>query len=170
MVPAYVQRIISWQNPTTGLQMQSFLGVCNYYRSFIPKFSEITACLNKLRNESLFQLTDIDMEAINQLKKAFTVAPLRAYPDYYSLEPFILTLDFSRLALAGVLTQKQGGQERFIGAFSKTCDAAESNYAAHKGEAAAVIYSLRKFEHILRAKRFMIRTDSRALTFLDSMR
>ena len=150
--------------------MQLFLGVCNYYRSFISKFSKITACLNKLRNEPSFQLTDTEVDAINQLKRAFTVAPLCAYPDFYSSEPFVLTVDFSRLALAGVLTQKQGGQERFIGAFSKTCDAAESNYAAHKGEAAAVIYSLQKFEHVLRAKRFVIRTDSRALTFLDSIR
>ena len=71
--------------------------------------------------------------------------------------------------MAGILTQKQGGLERFIGAISKTCDTAESNYAAHKGEASAIIYLLRKFEHILRAKKFLIKTDSRALTFLDSM-
>ena len=56
-----------------------------------------------------------------------------------------------------------------MGTFSKTCDTAESNYVAHKGEAAAIIYSLRKFEHILRAKKFLIKTDSRALTFMDSM-
>ena len=65
----------------------------------LSKFSVITACLNKLRNESSFQLMDIEMNTINQLKKAFTVARLRTYPDYYSPEPFILTVDFSRLVL-----------------------------------------------------------------------
>ena len=170
MVPEYVERITAWPLPTTGTMMQSFLGVCNYYRSFIPKFSEITACLNKLRNEPNFELSEAELDAIHRLKTAFTTAPLRAYPDYYSAEPFVLNVDYSKIAMAGILTQKQGGLERFIGAFSKTCDTAESNYAAHKGEAAAIIYSLRKFEHILRAKKFLIKTDSRALTFMDSMR
>ena len=81
-----------------------------------------------------------------------------------------MNVDYSKLAMAVILTQKQGGLERFIGAFSKTCNTARSNYAAHKGEAAAIIYSLRKFEQILRAKKFLIKTDSRALTFMDSMR
>ena len=107
-------------------------GMANYYRSFIPEFSGITACPNKLRNEPKFELTETELEAINKLKHAFTVAPLRAYPDYYSPEPFILSVDYSKLALAGILTQVQGGIERFIGAFSKACDSAEKNYAAHK--------------------------------------
>ena len=34
----------------------------------------------------------------------------------------------------------------------------------------AVILGLRKFEHILRAKHFLIRTDSSAITFLTSMK
>lgn len=170
MVPDYVRRITEWPVPTTGTELQSFLGVANYYRSFIPEFSGITACLNKLRNVPKFELTETEMEAMNKLKHAFTVAPLRAYPDYYSPEPFILSVDYSKLALAGILTQVQGGVERFIGAFSKACDSAEKNYAAHKGEAAAIIYSLRKFEHILRAKKFIIRTDSQALTFMNSLK
>ena len=170
MIPEYVQRVVEWPAPTTNTELQSFLGFANYYRSFIPEFSNITACLNKLRNVPKFELGNAELNAIQSLKLAFTKAPIRAYPDYYSNEPFILSVDYSKTALAGVLTQVQGGAERFIGAFSKACDAAEQNYAAHKGEAASIVYSLRKFEHLLRAKKFVIRTDSQALTFLNNLR
>ena len=72
--------------------------------------------------------------------------------------------------MGGVLSQVQGGSERFIGCFSKSCDAAQSNYPSFQGVLLAVILGLRKFEHILRAKRFLIRTDSSAITFLTSMK
>ena len=42
----------------------------------------------------------------------------------------------------------------------------ERNYASMKGELCAVIYGLRKFEHILRFKQFKIRTNNSALTYL----
>ena len=45
----------------------------------------------------------------------------------------------------------------------------KANYPSFKGELLAVILGLRKFEHILSAKRFLIRTDSSAITFLTSM-
>ena len=74
MVLEYVQRIVLWPTTTTGKMLQSFLGVCNYYCSFIPKFSKITACLNKVQNDQSYELSEIELDAINQLKKAFTAA------------------------------------------------------------------------------------------------
>ena len=170
MIPDYVQKILDWPLPVSGKEMQSFLGFTNYYRMFIPKYSDLTCCLNKYRNLPIFELGETEETAISLLKKAFTAAPVRAYPDYYSEEPFILSIDYSKCALAGVLSQVQNGAERFIGAFSKTCNKAESNYSAHKGEACSLIYSLRKFEHLLRAKKFVIRTDSNNLLYMDTMK
>ena len=170
MIPTYVDRILDWPEPTSGKEIQSFLGFCNYYRGFIPKFSEITSCLNRLRSSSVIILSAEEREAVIKLKTAFVSAPIRAYPDWNSEEPFILSTDYSSIAMAGVLTQFQDGQERFIGAFSKTCNPAESNYSAHKGEACALIYSLRKFEPLFRAKKFVIRTDSHSLTFMQNMK
>ena len=69
----------------------------------------------------------------------------------------MLDTDFSAIAVGGVLSQVQGESERFIGCFSKSCDSAQSNYPSFMGELLAVILRLRKFEHILRAKCFLIR-------------
>ena len=66
--------------------------------------------------------------------------------------------------------QKQGGQEIFLGCTAKKCNPAESNYASHKGEMAAVILGLKKFEHLPRAKPFIIRLDSHCVQFLQGIK
>ena len=68
------------------------------------------------------------------------------------------------------MSQVQGGSEHFIGCFSKSCDAAQSNNPSFEGELLAVILGFCKFEHILHMKRYLIRTDSSAITFLTSIK
>ena len=64
----------------------------------------------------------------------------------------------------------QAGKERFLGAGARKCNKAEQNYPSHKGELAAAVMGMRKFEHILRYKPFILRTDSRCMQFLDSLK
>ena len=170
MVPDYISKIQLWPIPKTGKELISFLGFTSYYRAFIPKYAEVVAPLNKYRNEKSLDLNPDEISRINQLKGLFLTKPIRAYPDYKSTEPFILDTDFSGVAAGGVLSQVQGGNERFIGCFSKSLDTAQRQYPAHKGELLAVILGLRKFEHILRARKFLIRTDSSAITFLKGLK
>ena len=170
MVEEYVDKIKAWPIPKTGKELISFLGFTSYYRAFIPQYAEVVAPLNKYRNEKSLELNPDEIKRIDKLKELFLVKPVRAYPDYNSPEPFILDTDFSGVAAGGVLSQTQGGNERFIGCFSKSLDAAQSKYPAHKGELLAVILGLRKFEHILRARKFLIRTDSSAITFIQGLK
>ena len=126
--------------------------------------------MNKYRNEKNLELNPDEISRINQLKGLFLTKPIRAYPDYKSAEPFILDTDFSGVAAGGVLSQVQGGKEHFIGCFSKSLDTAQRQYPAHKRELLAVILGLWKFEHILQARKFLIRTDSSAITFLKGLK
>ena len=50
-----------------------------------------------------------------ELKSEFSAGQIQAYPDLDSDEPFIFTMDWSSLNIAGVLSQKQEGVERFLG-------------------------------------------------------
>ena len=109
-------------------------------------------------------------KSFTELKAEFTKMPVRSYPDYNSEEPFELSLDFSKKNIAAILSQKQGGQERFIAAAGRKTTKYECNYHSCKGELAAIIYGLRKFEHILKFRRFVIHTDSKALTYLQTMK
>src|SRR6266576_4301079 len=48
MDPTKVQGITEWPTLLTIKDVRSFLGFCNFYRAFIPKFSHIACPLNDL--------------------------------------------------------------------------------------------------------------------------
>ena len=50
-----------------------------------------------------------------ELKKAFTEGGIKAFPDLRVGDPFILTTDWRKENIAGVLSFVQNGQERFLG-------------------------------------------------------
>jgi hypothetical protein len=81
-----------------------------------------------------------------------------------------LTTDFSQEAIAAIVSQEQEGEEKFIAAAGRKTTKYEANYASVKGELAAVIYALRKFEHLLRFRSFVLQTDSAALRYLRTMK
>ena len=72
--------------------------------------------------------------------------------------------------MAAILSQHQGDQEQLIGCVAKRCSKSEENYPSHKGKLASVILGLNRFEHILLAKPFIIRTDSRCLEFSNGLK
>lgn len=168
MVPEYVDRILSWPRPQTGKELKSFLGFCGYYRGFIPEYSKLSCDLESMKMQDKPVWSDKSIKDFESLKIAFTKAPTRGFPDYESDQPFILDTDFSKEACSAVLSQVQSGQERFLACFAKKNSPAERNYPSMKGELLAIILALRKFEHILRAKKFLIRTDNSPLKYLHN--
>ena len=71
--------------------------------------------MNSLNKGEKFVWTE-DMEKdFLELKEEFSAGRIQAYPDFDSVEPFILTRDWSSLNIAGVSSQKQEGVERFLG-------------------------------------------------------
>jgi hypothetical protein len=105
------------------------------------------------------------------LKNEFTKQPVRAYPKYDEpFKPFELTTDFSAENVAGILSQEQDGKEKFLVATGRKTMCYERNYGSVKGELAAIMHGLRKFEHILQFRKFIINTDSASLRYLRSMK
>ena len=170
MIPSYVEKILAWPLPKTGKELRSFLGFCGYYRIFIKEFAELTAEMNKMKNKLEVKWEPNTIEKFERLKACFASQPVRGYPLYNSKEPFILDTDYSATGMAAVLSQIQNGKEVFLGCCTKKCNKAESNYPSVKGEMGALILGLKKFEHILRAKPFIIRTDSKPVEYLNSIK
>src|SRR5258705_8399980 len=85
--------------------MQCFLGFANFYRRFIHKYSDICQPLvNLLRKDTQF-LWSLECERVfNQLKVAFTSAPILHYFDP-DLET-ILETDASDYVVSGIVSQK----------------------------------------------------------------
>ena len=121
------------------------------------------------KNEKL-DWTEVMQRKFELLKDCFRKKPIRAYPRYDLPDKFILTTDYSKDNLGAILSQVQEGQERLISASGRNTTSFEKNYASHKGELAAIIYGLRQFEHILRFRPFVVRTDSGALKHLHNLK
>ena len=170
MIPSYVDKILSWTLPHTGKDLKSFLGFTGYYRSFIKEYSDLTAEMNKAKLDRVVNWTEPMKAKFEILKQKFQTGPVRGYPDYKNPEPFIVDTDFSATNMAAVLSQKQEGKEVFLGCVAKKCNKTQQSYPSHKGELCAVALGLQRFEHILRYRPFIIRTDSSCLKYLNSMK
>lgn len=170
MKESYVEKITQWPTPRTVKELATFIGFTSYYRSFIPEYSYLTNEMNTMKKETKLTWNENLEEKFKKLKEAFSKAPIRSYPDYSSEEPFELATDFSADNVAVILSQQQNGKERFIAAAGRKTTRYERNYHSAKGELSAIIYGLRKFEHILRYKKLIIHTDSAALTYLQTMK
>ena len=114
-----VQAIMEWKEPTSLKQLQSFLGICNFYRSHINRFAELAVPLYDLTKKpkdapkgkltksqlaSYFKWSPEAQKAFDAIKEAIRTAPALALPNKHL--PFILTTDASTVALGGVLSQR----------------------------------------------------------------
>ena len=170
MIDSYMDRIKEWPVPTTTKELNTMLGFFGYYRSFIKSFASLTAEMNEQKKKLKLEWTPTMDENFKTLKEEFLKSPVRAPPRFNSPEPFQLTTDYSSTAIAAVLSQVQDGEERVIGCMGRKCTGAEKRYPSWKGEMSAIIYGIRKFHHILSYKKFIINTDSKALTYFNSLK
>ena len=68
-----------------------------------------------------------------ELQLEFQMGRVQGYPDFHSDEPFRLTTDWSSKNIAGILSQIQEGEERFLGCWGRKCSSYEENYPSYKG-------------------------------------
>ena len=175
--PEYLKVVANWPVPTTRAKVRTFLGKTGYYRRFIKNYAKIAEpLLEKLAKTELKDTEEFDPtqqfdNSFQQLKKALLNAPILAYPRFDSDEPFILDTDWSaeNNAVGAVLSQKQDGLERVICYGAKRLTKAQAAYSPTKGELAGVIIFMQKWKYFLQHRNFLLRTDHRALCWIQSM-
>ena len=160
-----------WPKPKTGKELASFLGLTGYYRSFIQNYAKLTAEMNSKKKEPLVKWTEDMEEKFKTLKQSFSRKPIRAYPRYGPTEePFEVWPDWSNVAIGHLLQQVQDGQRRLIACGGRKNSKGETNYEPTKGECAAIVDALRRYEHILRYKKFVVRSDHQPLQWLHNLK
>jgi hypothetical protein len=105
MDPIKVEGITKWPIPTMVKQVRSFLGFCNFYCAFIPKFSNIAQPLNDLTKKNYqWRWETSQQNAFEELKRICAKEPVLRAPDWN--KPFIIETDASGYALGVVIAQK----------------------------------------------------------------
>lgn len=160
-----VKAIKEFPMPTTIKKCQSFMGLVNFYRSFIPNCSSIAKPLfNFISNKADWGNDQI--KAVNILKEKLCTAP--------TLVPFVsgakyrLTTDASFTALGSVLERLDNDNKLIgvIGYFSKSINKTQQNYPIGELELFAIIESLKHFRYYLHGHHFILRTDHSSLLSL----
>jgi len=149
MDPSKLAGIKDWPTPSNLKAVRSYLGFCNFYRRFIPYYSDIARPLNDLtRKDRQWKWTTECQKSFDTLKQRFGEAPVLKMPD--SFKPFIIESDASKFATGAVLRQQDiNGDWHPCGYISQSLNPAERNYQIYDRELLGVVRALATWRHYL---------------------
>ncbi|CAK1596618.1 unnamed protein product [Parnassius mnemosyne] len=168
--PDKIRAIQEFPAPKKIKQLRAFLDLCNFYRRFIPNYSEsIIPLCELLKKGRKFKWSGKEQKAFDFIKQQLINTIQLHHPDFN--KPYYLQADCSGVGMAGVLYQIDDNNEmRILGYHSKALKGPELNWSVTEQEFYAVISCLKKFKTYLRGSKVIILTDHKALLFLNNMK
>ena len=146
--------------PQNIQELYSFLGLLNYYASFIPKLSSLIHPLNRLLHHDTRWKWTKDCKWLSMKPKQDCYHPTCWYIMIDPTLPVRMAGDASPYGIGAVLSHvMQNGVEQPIAFASRTLSTSESNYAQLEKEALALIFGVRKFHMYLYGHPFTLVTD-----------
>lgn len=158
--PKKVQAIEEWPEPTTVKEVQSFLGLINYYRKFIANFSKIAKPMTELtKKEVIFNFGKECKEAFKELKKRMRSAPILRI--FNPEKEATMETDASDKAIGGCLKQKDDdGKLHPVAYYSRKLTGPEANYDVHDKELLAVVECLKQWRVYLEGAKYPVQVYS----------
>ncbi|UYV63627.1 hypothetical protein LAZ67_2005063, partial [Cordylochernes scorpioides] len=168
-LPTKVKAILEYKKPKTVHELRIFLGMLNFYRTFLNNAAETQAILHeylrgaKKKDRSEIKWTKEAEVQFEKCKQALANTALLAYPD--TELPISLCTDASDRAVGSVLQQLDNNNWKPIAFFSKKLNPAQCNYSTYDRELLAIYLSIKFFKHLLEAREFTILTDHKPLIY-----
>ena len=164
-LPGNVQAIQDYPRPGTVHHLQSFLGMANFYRRFVPKAAQIlkplTDALRGGKRTRLDWTQEMDA-AFQGVKRRLVEAVELAHPD--QLAPLLLAVDASNTHVGGVLQQAdQHGELRPLGFFSVKLDKTQLKYSTYDRELLACFLAIRHFRWCVEGRPLRLLSDHKPL-------
>ncbi|KAM9993566.1 hypothetical protein ACTFIZ_009422 [Dictyostelium cf. discoideum] len=164
-----VEAIIRIDYPKTIKEVRSLLGAINFYRKFIPNYSDLTFSLTELTKskDKIVITKDIERD-IDKLKEMLAKSPILTKPDHD--KTFIVYIDASDVGTGCVITQfDDSGLENTILYDSKKFTKEQQFYSTTDREFLALLHVLDKYRYLLVDKKFIVYTDHLNLTYYKNM-
>ena len=164
MTKVDTEAVSDWPAPTCYKDVERFMGLVNYHRTFVKDFSRWAEPLYAVVGKDKFKWGQEQQDAFDYLKQALTHPPVLALPRHDG--DFILDTDASDFAIGAELIQIQDGEEKVIAYGSYSLTKEQRKYCTTRKELLAVVRFTRQYRHYLLGRPFTVRTDHSSLTWL----
>lgn len=169
----HIESVLKIGPQKTKHGVRALLGLIGYHRHMIPNFAQITNCLTELlkknQPEKNINWQQCHTDALNEIKRILTSKPVLVPPKFDGRE-FIIMSDATISAVAAILSQKDdNGVERNIAYFSRKLLPRETRYSVLELEMLGILSACLKFHDIIYGYKVVVRTDHRALEYLDTL-
>lgn len=173
--PHNVNGLLQTKIPETADEACKFVKAAEYYRKFIPHFSQIAEPLRKFvpttktqqkkGQKTPIKLTQEEIHAFEELKRFLTTDLVLRLPN--NRFPFKVQTDASDEGIGAVLLQIYPEGDRPIAYLSKKFTPAQRKWSPMEQECYAFICALDKWHNYLSGISFTWETDHKALTQLN---
>ena len=166
-LPEKTEEISKIKAPRNADEVCAFLGLLNYYRQFIPAFSDLMHPIQKLLKKNVkFEWTEEYDKAFKTAKETLMRDPILYHPDPNT--PWIIQTDTSKTVFAGMLlqphTHKGIKQEVPVTFIPYNFISTQEAWSATECEFYAIYVAMFKLNYMIKGGRVTIRTDHKPRT------
>lgn len=102
--PEKIAAIKQFPVPKNLKSLRSFMGLCGWYRKFVPNYASLSSALtDAMTTKRKFHLGEEALQAFEILKLKLSESPVLHSPDF--TKPFFIHCDASKTGVGGVLVQ-----------------------------------------------------------------
>lgn len=159
-----VKAIVNAPAPSNPTEVKAFIGLVNYYSRFFPNLAQILFPIYELLKKTTeFAWSNACSESFELVKKI--IASDKVLAHYNPHLPIKVVCDASQYGIgAAMFHTMENGEDRPIAFASKTLTKAQRNYSTIDREALAIFFGVKKFQHYLIGRKFLLQTDHKPLT------
>ncbi|PIO60823.1 integrase core domain protein [Teladorsagia circumcincta] len=161
--PDKIQAITKMPRSNDIAQLRSFLGMLNYYGTFIAEMRQLRASLDALlKKNAPFKWSQECQNAFERAKDILTSPLLLTH--YDPKLDLIVAADASDYGIGAVILHRfADGSEKAISHASRSLTETEKKYGQIEKEGLALVYAVRKFHRYLLGRKFTLLTDHKPL-------
>lgn len=151
--------------PVNRAEIQSFLGLVNHYRKYVPQMSTLCHPLNQLLQKGSDFIWSVECEeAFKEIRRILTSPQILMH--YDPEKSLSLAVDASPVGVGAVISHNTPEGERPIAYGSRSLTSAEKNYSQIEREGLAIVFGLQKFHQYLYGRHFTLITDNKPLSLI----
>ena len=137
------------------------MGFCNFYRRYIPHYSNIAYPLYELTKKNvIFKWTDNENTAFQKMKTKMITAPILKRPACGRNSEFVISTDASKYGISAVLLQKDAKEQLQPCAYFAKSLTRPQSYSTHDQELLGTVATMAEWRvYIEGCKSITIITD-----------